>query len=477
MKRLATASLFVAIILTGRAPLRAAAPDDPDSRVLRIERWLKAVLHHSPGAPDAEVVEISSWSSRELDLFQIDQGVFVRLMRDPRLSSFQTSAKERECLDCFAARRDTTQARLLEAPQRIRYTDEQIHRLKVLACAAAGSLTDLECVRVKAAREIDPELERLAALAEASKKRGDDNYLLRRAALLHTDVAMVTAGSLRPIESGTPGDGNPVRVQMIDGRQTDIGIGETHWVIGRALLDGVRPGHDPMVELWYRATAAWMQREQQYNTTHLQRAREMFPDDADIAFLSGTQSETYAGAAIQSFIKGAVLPTGLVIKLGAEGSELKSAETFLQRAVKLNPDFAEARVRLGHVLVARGKPEEAAANLRAAGTTGGDPLLQYFAAMFLGAAEEALGRRGEARNAYEGAAALFPTAQSPRLALSALAAGRGDRSGAVAAMNVVFEIPDAADRYDPWWQYLMAQGRNADELLEQLRKPFREAQP
>lgn len=476
MKRAATA-LFVATALLGGTSLRAATPDDPGGRAFRVEQWLKAVRHHSPGSPDEPLVDIATWSSRELALFRIDADTLVRLMRDPRLTSFQTTPKEADCGDCLG-RRDTGQPRILPRPQRIPYTDAQVHRLRVLACAAAGMLPDLECVRLKASKEIDDELTDLAHLAEASRARGDNNFIVKRGALLHADLAIVNAGELRPIDGRGQDGAEPTRIHMADGQQTAIGLGEIHWEIGRMLLDRVTPEHDAMVSLWYRATAAWMQRDSQYDAIHLSHARAMFPSDADLAFLSGTESETYAGASIQAFVKSAVLPTGIVVDIRSEGAELRTAESYLRRAVQLNPAFVEARVRLGHVLLARGKPQDAANELRTAVAADSEPLLQYFSGMFLGAAEEALGHFADARESYTRASALYPRAQSAHLALSALATRLGDRAGALAAIRPVFDLTGVADDLDdPWWTYYRAQGRNAEELLTQLRQPFLEAQP
>jgi hypothetical protein len=60
--------------------------------------------------------------------------------------------------------------------------------------------------------------------------------------------------------------------------------------------------------------------------------------------------------------------------------------------------------------------------------------------------------------------------------LSALARRRGDRAGALAEIRRVFELPASPPaRDDPWWTYHAAQARNADALLDELRRPFLEA--
>jgi hypothetical protein len=61
------------------------------------------------------------------------------------------------------------------------------------------------------------------------------------------------------------------------------------------------------------------------------------------------------------------------------------------------------------------------------------------------------------------------------IALSQLARRRGDRTGALAAIARMFALPmpEDGDRRDPWWFYTTAQARNADDLLDAMRAPFR----
>jgi tetratricopeptide (TPR) repeat protein len=454
-----------------------AGRDVTDTRIAAVEQWLKAILHHTPGETDDAVLEISSWSGAVLGTLRTDEAVLGRLMRDPTLSSFVfLNPETTDCPTCQIS--DPARPRQIRPPERIRYAAPQLHRLQVLACAAAGLLETKVCVRLKADQEIDGQLTQLATLAAAATRRGDANYVLRRGALLHADVAMLSATSLFPLGTGAPKRGEPVRVHIVDGQQTIIAMGEHHWAMARALLDAVRPAHDAMVMLWYRATGAWMQNHEQYDHAHLDHARELFPNDADLMFLSGCERETYAGPAFQSFARGASLPFNVALGVGSEDEDLKAAEALFRKALALNPRLAEGRVRLGHVLLARGKPQDAADELRAAAPPADNPLLRYFRAMFMGRAEEALGHASLARGSYAQAALIYPRAQSPYVALSALATGRGDRAGARVEMQRVFDLDDAgSEREDPWWAYWTTQARNTDELLEKLWRPFRETQP
>ena len=103
-----------------------------------------------------------------------------------------------------------------------------------------------------------------------------------------------------------------------------------------------------------------------------------------------------------------------------------------------------------------------------------DPQLLYYAELFLGAEEEALGNRDAARVAYEQAAEHFPHAQSPPLALSQLARRYGDRGGALHAIARLFALPadEREPKDDPWWWYYVAQARDAEDLLAAMQRPF-----
>jgi tetratricopeptide (TPR) repeat protein len=216
-----------------------------------------------------------------------------------------------------------------------------------------------------------------------------------------------------------------------------------------------------------------MQSREDYETLHLDRAQEIFPDDPDILFLSGCLHEAYAGSRIQSAVQSAVLPTGIFFDLKSDHAELRQAESLLKRTVALKPDFGEARLHLGRVLLLLGKPADAAGELTRALESTSDELLRYYGELFLGAAREALGELDLARAWYSRAAELRPTAQSPHLALSALARRKGDREGALKEIRRVFELSASDDGHDdPWWNYHVSHARDADELYDDLIRPF-----
>jgi tetratricopeptide (TPR) repeat protein len=140
-----------------------------------------------------------------------------------------------------------------------------------------------------------------------------------------------------------------------------------------------------------------------------------------------------------------------------------------RRALQADPTLAEARVRLARLPAARGQHAEAIAELQRALAAQPANDVRYLALMLLGDEVQAIGRRGEAKEHYEAAAALYPTAQSPLLALGLLAREGGDRRAAIAALDRISRLPaDPEARIDPSWAYYLMQGRDADRLMQRL---------
>jgi hypothetical protein len=448
------AAVFVAMMLTAAPPA-----DDP---IVRVEQWLKAVSHHQPGTLDAPAEAIASWSDSDLGTLWLDLKNLIALMRDPGGQLMTVNARGQ------IARR---------------YSDSQAGRLRALACAAAGIvLSDPVCVNRKVASQLDDELRQLAERARDGVGVGADNFVLKRGTLLHTDLVVLAAESTAPL--GTPGAGpHRIGVEMVDGQAKGIRQLKGHWDIAHLLVDAVRPtrrdkpapGRDPMVRDWYRATAAWMQYAEHYDLGHLNHAQELFPDDADLLFLCATQHETYAATRVQALVGTVVLPPGYSLEPQSAREEQRKAETLLRRAIAANPGLAEAHLRLGHLLAIEGQYNDAERELVVSLERLEDPENRYYVHLFLGAIQEATHQYDAAQATFVRAADLFPTAQSPWLALAALARTRGDRADALQAMQHVYARPpdDVADR-DPWWMYRLWQARDADRLLDDLRRPFLE---
>jgi tetratricopeptide (TPR) repeat protein len=189
-----------------------------------------------------------------------------------------------------------------------------------------------------------------------------------------------------------------------------------------------------------------------------------------VLFLVASVHEYFAGVRTQSVMRSMKGPRDVKFDIQEEGAELRLAEQLYKRALDRNPRLIEARIRLGRVLGLRGRHEEAVAQLRQ-GQTIEEPILRFYVYLFLGAEFEALGNGVEARQLYERAKAVAPTAQSPLLALSRLAEQAGDRAAARELVARVLELPPLEpERADPWWVYEIVQAREVDGMVADLRQ-------
>jgi tetratricopeptide (TPR) repeat protein len=260
-------------------------------------------------------------------------------------------------------------------------------------------------------------------------------------------------------------------VRIEDGRRLGINYFGAHWDFTRLLLDQVVPGPaaDDDARQWYQTIAALFASEHQLSESraHLERARRIFPADPQILAASGRLHETFAAPGLQLFVDTGSPANDLSIIIGSTRSNLRQAQAYFSRLVELDAASVEIRLHFGRVLGLQGRHDAAASELRRAAAAG-DPLTQYYASLFLGVEEQALGQPDRARESFEAAAALYPLAQSPYLALSQLARRQGDRTGALGAIRQLPALP-ADDREDPWWTYFPGSMDEAQRRLSALR--------
>jgi tetratricopeptide (TPR) repeat protein len=292
-----------------------------------------------------------------------------------------------------------------------------------------------------------------------------DGPLLKRAAVLHADIAVLHRGY-----SGysLPSDGPSVSF-IEDGPVVSRQSGTVHWSIGRRLLDLVEADDD--VRLWYTATSAFLQSWSEFSELepHLGRARARFPRDGVLLLYEGTLRAAYAEPRVQNLIDPKNARMIRARGIGDATTEQQKAERRFEEALERDPNLIEARIRLGHVRGLLGRHEEAAADLRTAVADRGlEGRLEYDAWLLLGREEEAVGRPEAARDAFTRASKLYPRAQSPRLGLSLLARARGERAAARDALELLSdETPNAQD---PWWSFSMRHQPGVDELFALMRR-------
>src|SRR5262245_107091 len=432
----------VAVAMPSASPL-AQTPTDTQQKSRRLSRsehlreWVEAVEHHTSGANDDALDVFDAWRPDDFRYLTIDINTLLSLIADPSIRTFSFRQPGRS------------------SPIQVVYTGSDLTLLVDLAKALrARGATDVLV--------IPPE--RLA------KNR---NHVLKRGAILHTDIVLEGLLGHRARSRVVPGGLEEFTLLMPDGRSQGLAVDVGHWEFARSLLDRVvpAPARDDFVRHWYGATAAYLGALGQLTPSHFTRAFRLFPDDADLLFFAGCLHEALAEPRVQEAMQSASIPSDVRFDVSSRRAELREAESLFRKALKVQPDHLEARIRLGRILGLRGEHAEAETLLREAVAKANEPLLQYYAKLFLGSESEALGDRARARDLYDDATVLYPEAQSPRLALSLLSADDGKHDDALAMMAMVLGLPGAG-RKDPWWTYQYSQGRNAPEALAAVYANF-----
>jgi tetratricopeptide (TPR) repeat protein len=403
------------------------------SRSEHLRQWVEAIERHTAGENDEALAVFDTWRPDDFNHLTIDINTLLALVSNPSLRTFSYSEQ-------------TVAGR--PSLKRAVYSGSDLTLILDIARMVRGA-------GVPDGAVIPPE--RLAKLR---------NRLLKRGAILHTDVALEVLLGNRSRARSVPDGLQEFTLKLPDGRSQGMAVDVGHWELARSLLDKVVPAaaRDEFVRGWYTATAAYLASLEQLVPGHFTRGFHLFPDDADLLFFAGCLHESLAESRIQEAMQSASIPADVKFEVSSRKGELRGAENLFRKALKARPDHLETRIRLGRVLGLRGEHAEAEMLLRTAVGDATEPLLQYYARLFLGAEKEALGDRAQARDLYEGATVLYPEAQSPRLALSLISSVEGKHADALAMMTMALGLRGEA-RNDPWWRYHGSQGRNAPNAL------------
>jgi tetratricopeptide (TPR) repeat protein len=377
------------------------------------------------------------------------------------------------------------------------------HRIELNA-GMALFLTALQGKRTTTLNDADKQI--VDRAREATQNPGADIFL-KRAAVLHSDTAFQRqmdnprpeplAGVLPPDTPATPLLSRQRLFVDKDGEIHGEVFADWNWPFARSLLDLVKPApaDDPFVALWYHATTAFMLQKGFYGEalTHLERAATVLPNDALALYDRACYSEIQGLPVNQVLLSESDLltlraqhqgrrsqittPNDGPAPLGIPPPEVANneAERLFRRALRADPSFVEARVRLARLLDARNRHEEAAAELVTALAAKPEGPVAFYAHLFAGRAAQALGKIDDAAAHYKEAGALYPWAQSALLAQSQAALLGADTVAAAEPIHHLEQLPvTVKTREDPWWKYHLAAGRDADVLLRTMWKKAQE---
>jgi hypothetical protein len=430
---LRSSAVCLVVVLTGSLSRSVGAAQEGSGwQPALLQQWLTAVEQHNPGESDSALLGAATWSGNDLRQLWDDVQVLLQIAGDPKLSRFRVRPREYET---SRAQRGTPTLTFSRAER-----------------AALDELAG----RV-----------RTAGL----------NVALRRAILLHTDLVTL-APDLIASSAGSAPALAPMRMLVGDGNSRGLESVSLHWELARLLAASVTPDPraDSWIRDWYRATVALAQRAEQFDSVHLQQGLRLFPRDPQLILLAGCEREAFASPLFQAFARSLRSPF-LRVPFGSAGNELEDAERHFRKALEIEPELAEARLRLGRVVGLRGRHTEAVAELTRMLQGSPESLLEYLARLFLGAEHEALGALEPARDAYARAADLTSGARVPHLAVARVARELGDAGTMQEGLQRAL-APGADDgSVDPWWQYRGMQGRHAESWLNQLRRNWRPQAP
>ena len=216
-----------------------------------------------------------------------------------------------------------------------------------------------------------------------------------------------TAASLEVCERADPAPGR--RWQL--GRHQDISL---QWELARMILSNgsAEPAFDAFVRDWYpRDRRARPQCPVLRLGSIEGGASWLFPNDSVLLLLAGCEREAFATPLFQVFAQ-SFRNARMRPNIASEDAELDAAAGFFRRALAADEGLGEARVRLGRVLSLKERYADSARELRRALDGRLDPVLQYLAELFLGAALEGLGEAAVARDAFRRAADGTPGARA-----------------------------------------------------------------
>ena len=412
---MSAAAVALAFFLPAAGGAQTAAPKK-DSRITALEQWVAAIESHVPGELDEPVVAAAK----------------------------VTPAKR---------------ALLLEAalPFATHFRDRNGVALRRLSETEAGTVSLM--VQRMSVNQTFPQW-------------------LHRAVMFETDVAVLAPELTAEAMRNARGTGMAEAIHAEDGEVDTRDVLNWHWGLARDLLDTRAPAaSDAFAASWYHAVALYQLDHLLLAELepHLLKAFPMFPADARIQFDEACLADAFGSRRVQ-----AVLISLANSQQRSFRPKVPSGEDANQRAkrrfarvIELDANFAEARVRLARLQIEDGEDTDALALLATAFRLPMSRELEYMAHLFAGRGNAALGHTEAAAAHFNSALKLFPTAQTPVIALSHVYLQSGELERAAALASSLRPERGADQRDDPWWSYFQATWMGEGTLLDQLRDQVR----
>jgi predicted Zn-dependent protease len=200
----------------------------------------------------------------------------------------------------------------------------------------------------------------------------------------------------------------------------------------------------------------------------LKNAVKRFPDDAPLQVALGMIDQFQATGVMEPGTREPDI-RDFARARDRRDAQLHNAAARFERAIALDPQLVEARIRLAHVHILRHEDVPAAALLEE--TLVHEPAVHwaYLARLMLGGIRERAGRREEAIHVFADAVRACPDGQSGYVAMSHAMFADGDRVAAAQVLDRLFGRALTPESDDPWWDYQSGDWKQADEITRALR--------
>jgi len=289
------------------------------------------------------------------------------------------------------------------------------------------------------------------------------------------------AAAQRIVASGDRG-----RIDAAAMFQLEIGVGimavapteaSEHFALGRWLLEqlapaaegahGAQEAFNTIRATWFGvAASAFLSVSDTANAhTWLKRALAIRPGSPVLLTIQGAAHELDAMGFTPELLRSRSQQTRAVT---LRGRYFELAATSFRAALKSDPNYTPAEIRLGRIRFLIDDLSEAQASLERAESRAGQPADRYLSALFLGALHERRGNVAAARAAYERALAVAPRSQTAVVALAHLESMSGgvDRARTIAQSHL-----ESATVDDRFWRAYRKGGVDEAGLMA-LRRRF-----